>query len=438
MSISRQHFVMEKLFAKKKTIEQALKELRDHQTIVTAMAAAEPQMFFRHIDQRARDLSGLKVYCANPSAPFPCFQPSEPLTGRLELLVMFLTSKVSKLQGHDRTHYIPQHLSQWVQNLKARRKVHVFWGSCSKPDERGFVSLGLNNCYESEIFRMSDMRILEINPRMPRTSGSTAVSIDDVDHFVETEHPIPMVTKPEISEVDRQIAAHVAPLIQNESTIQLGIGSIPNAIGEALQDKKNLGVHTEMINDTMMELYYKGVITNSAKTIWPGKMVGSFVFGTQELYDFVDQNPIVELHPSLVVNDPYKIGQNRRMVSINTAVEVDLTGQVCSESVGHRELSGVGGASDTHVGAQRCPEGMGIIAIPSRTRDGKQSKIVFELKPGAKVSITRNDVDTIVTEFGVAHLKGLSVSERIHALVNIAHPEFRDELLHKAKIEGYI
>jgi acyl-CoA hydrolase len=419
-------------------LEGALAQLKSNQTVVTAMAASEPQLFFSALAERAKSLHSLRVYCANPNRRYPCFNPSEELQGRIELLVMFLTSKVADCQGYSRTHYVPQHLSQWVPHINSLGGADVFWGSCSEPDPRGFVSLGLNNCYESEVFRSAKVRILEVNPELPTTLGSTIVPVQNVDAFVRSQEPLPTITRPAITAADRQIGEYVSELVEDGSTIQLGIGAIPNAIGEAISRKKDLGVHTEMINDTIMDLYLKGAINNSRKTRWPGKMIGSFVYGSAELYRFVHMNPFVELHPSSVVNDPYRIGQNHKMVSINTALEVDITGQVCSESIGHHEISGVGGAFETHSGAQRSPGGRGIIALQSRTHDGRFSKITFELKPGAKVSVPRNDVDTIVTEFGIAELRGRPVSERVRALTKIAHPDFRDELLHKAQAHGYI
>jgi len=259
-----------------------------------------------------------------------------------------------------------------------------------------------------------------------------------VDYFIENDHPLPTIPAPKVTAVDREIGALVADLIPDGATLQLGIGGIPNAIGEALGPKRDLGIHTEMINDTMMDLFQRGIVTGRKKSIWPGKIVGAFVYGTKALYDFVDGNPLVELHPASVINDPYRIGRNHKMFSINTAVEIDITGQVCSESVGHRELSGVGGASETHIGAQRSPGGRGIIALPSTTRDGSASKIVFTLQPGAKVSISRNDIDTVVTEYGVAKLSGRSTAQRVKALAAIAHPKFRDELLHNARTERYL
>jgi acyl-CoA hydrolase len=193
-----------------------------------------------------------------------------------------------------------------------------------------------------------------------------------------------------------------------------------------------------MINDTIMDLYKSGVLTGRHKTIWPGRITGSFALGSQELYDFIDHNPIVLLHPSSVVNDPYRFGRNFKMVSINTAVEVDITGQVCSESIGHRLLSGVGGAADTHIGAQRSQGGRGIIAIRSTTSDESTSKITFQLQPGAKVSISRNDVDTVITEYGIAELKGRPIGQRVSRLIDIAHPKFRESLLQQAQEVKYL
>lgn len=417
-----------------KTIEEAFSELKGEKTIVTAMAAAEPHLFFSQLHKLLdREDSEKTVYCANPTEDYACFaDPSLPI----KFVVMFLTSRVRKKQG-SRIHYCPQHLSTWAGHLMNRHPIDVFWGVCTSPDERGFVSLGPGACYETEIRRGAKKVILEVNPDLPMTFGDTHVHVSQVDAFVEHARPLPTCPRAEPSEVDRQIAEHVAGLVPDGATIQLGIGSIPNAIGEALRNHKDLGVHTEMINDTMMDLYLGGQVNGSKKTLWPGKIVGAFAYGTKELYEFIDQNPIVELQPASVVNDPYRIGRNFQMHSINTAVEVDITGQVCSESIGHLELSGVGGASETHTGAQRSKGGRGIIAMQSLTRRG-ESKIVLSLKEGAKVSISRNDVDTIVTEYGVAELAGRSVLERVQSLIQIAHPDHREELESEARRLSYL
>ena len=419
------------------SLQQALQKIDHNMHVVAAMAAAEPTGLFQSLHERLANLTGVTIHCANPGSDYPCFR-DEAMAGHGTFNVMFLTAAVRKLQGRGLVHYIPQHLSRWAANLRATTSVDIFWGSCSAPDERGFVSLGLGGCYEAEALRMAKCVILEINPNMPVTFGTTIIPTADVTHFVINEHPLATIPKDEPGPIDRQIGGFVADLIPDGATIQLGIGSIPNAIGEALRSKKDLGVHTELINDAILDLYQRGVITGRRKTIWPEKIVGTFIYGSQALYDFVHKNPVVEIQPASVVNDPYRIGRNYKMFSINTAVEIDLTGQVCSESIGHVEISGVGGASDTHTGAQRSEGGRGIIAMQSTTADGKHTKITFELKPGAKVSISRNDVDTVITEYGVAKLAGRSTAERVKSLVAIAHPNFRDPLLAAARKTGYI
>jgi acyl-CoA hydrolase len=306
------------------------------------------------------------------------------------------------------------------------------------PDGRGFVSLGVNACYEPEILRRAKCVILELNPYMPVTSGATAVHLDEVDYLIEQTHELPVSGSALPSPEEDKIASYVAELVPDEATIQLGIGGIPNAVGKALVGRKDLGVHTELINDAIMHLYEAGAINGSKKTMWAGKITGAFVYGSKRLYEFVDRNPGVELQPASLVNDPARVARNHRMTSINTAVEVDLTGQVCSESIGHREISGVGGATDTHVGAQHAVAGRGIIALRSATKDGKTSKIVPALATGAKVSISRNDIDTVVTEYGIAELAGKNVSQRARAMIAIANPVFREELMHMAKKEGYL
>ena len=419
-------------------LSEAISAIRSNQHIVASMAAAEPQALFQHLGEYCKRLTGVTLSCANPSRDYSFFF-DEDLQERLEIQVMFLTSKVRQFQGRGRVHYIPQHLSKWSRNLTRDQAIDIFWGTCSLPDAYGFVSLGTGGCYEPEILRAAKCVILEVNPNVPVTHGATRIPADWVTYFVNHEASLPTIPRPLASVEEQKIAAYVAELIPNGATLQFGIGGIPNALADKLAHHKDLGVHTEMINDTLMDLYLKGAVNGRRKTLWPGKIVGSFVYGTSDLYKFIDQNPAIELQPSSIVNDPWCIGQNHKMHSVNSAVEIDLTGQVCSESVGHIELSGVGGAFETHIGAQRSDGGRGIIAIRSST-DGTNpmSKIVFELKPGAKISVSRNDVDTVVTEYGVAKLTGKSVSRRAEALINIAHPNFRDDLRRQAVRHNYI
>lgn len=419
------------------SVPEVMESLKGAKRIVTAMAAAEPEGFFQHLSgPTGKHLQGSRVYCANPTAAYDCLSENGKELG-IEFMMMFLTAHVRNHQSHGHIFYVPQHLSQWVDHLIQHDPIDVFWGVCTPPDDRGFVSLGPGACYESQIRRKARKVVLEVNPDLPMTFGDTHVGVSEVDFFIDHPREVPTIPRNLPMDVDHSIADHIAPLIPDGATLQLGIGGIPDALGKALAKKRDLGIHTEMINDTMMDLYLSGAVTGRAKTLWPGKIVGSFALGTKNLYDFIDKNPVVELQPSSVVNDPYRIGRNHNMVSINTAVELDFTGQVCSESVGHRELSGVGGASETHIGAQRSKGGRGIIALRSTTKQGT-SKIVSSLTPGAKVSISRNDVDTVVTEHGIAELKGCSVKERVLALISIAAPEFRQNLLEDARKWHYV
>lgn len=421
---------------KYRSLPELMEKIVSGNTLVTAMAASEPYGFYSEIHNHIRDKTDIKVYCANPTKPYEVFV-DDSCSGHIELRPMFLTSSVKIHQQKGHVHYIPQHLSQWVANLKREADIDIFWGSCSLPDERGFASLGPSVCYESECIKAAKMVILEVNPQLPVTYGSSYVPIKQVDYLYLNEHPVPEVSMKASNSEAFKIAEHIADLVPDGATLQLGIGSIPNALSEVLLNKKDLGIHTEMINDTIIKLAKAGVITGRRKSIWPDKIVGSFALGTKELYDFMNGNPVVELYPASVVNDPIRIGRNYKMMSINTAVEIDITGQVCSESIGHLELSGVGGATDTHVGAQKSADGRGIIALDSLTKHGK-SKIVLELHPGAKVSISRNDIDTVVTEYGIANLRGKTVADRTKNLINVAHPSVRDELRFAAQKVGYL
>jgi 4-hydroxybutyrate CoA-transferase len=285
---------------------------------------------------------------------------------------------------------------------------------------------------------VADVVIAEVNPRMPRTLGDSFIHISKISHIVEVDYRLPEFRMGEPSEVQQTIGKHIADLIEDGSTLQTGIGGIPDAVLQFLGDKKNLGVHTELFSDGVIDLVDRGIINNEAKTLHPGKIVAGFLLGTQRLYDFVHDNPIVELHPTEYVNDPFLIAQNNKMISINSALEVDITGQVCADSIGPRFYSGVGGQVDFVRGAARSKGGKPIIALPATARDNTISRIVFQLKQGAGVVTTRNDVHYIVTEFGVANLYGKTIRERAQALIAIAHPAFREELEAQARELNYI
>jgi acyl-CoA hydrolase len=307
------------------------------------------------------------------------------------------------------------------------------------------MSISLSATYERGIRENADLVILEINPKVPRAFGDVEVHLKNVDYLIETNYDLPEVPDVEPNEIDTKIGKLVADEIEDGDCIQLGIGGMPNAIAKALYNKKDLGVHTEMLTSEMPKLFEAGVITGNKKKLYPGKMVCTFVFGTRAMYDFVDDNPGVLVMNGDYVNDPYVIGQNDHQVSINSSVEVDLTGQCASESIGAKQISGTGGQADTAIGAQNSKGGRSYICLYStatvKDKDGqtkKVSKIVPCLNKGAIVSLSRNDVDRVVTEYGIAELRGTNISERVQRLTAIAHPDFREDIMREAQELGII
>lgn len=299
----------------------------------------------------------------------------------------------------------------------------------SQPDEHGYCSFGVSNDYTKPAAESAKIIIAEVNDQMPRTMGDSFIHVSEIDYMVEVSHPVIELKPPKISDVEKAIGENCASLIEDGSTLQLGIGAIPDAVLLFLKDKKDLGIHSEMISDGVVELVEAGVITNKQKTIHPGKIVVTFLMGTKRLYDFVNNNPMVEMYSVDYVNNPCVIMQNNKMVSINSCVQVDFMGQVASESVGLMQISGVGGQVDFVRGANMCKNGKSIMAMPSTAAKGKVSKIVPLLDEGAAVTTSRNDVDYVVTEYGIAQLKGKTLKDRARALINIAHPNFRPSLI---------
>ena len=280
--------------------------------------------------------------------------------------------------------------------------------------------------------------IAQVNPKMPRTHGDTHIHVHEIDVLVPTEAPILEVPTVEVNDQTRQIAEYVSSLIEDGSTVEVGIGRIPQALLGFLQDKKELGIHTEMISDGIVDLVKCGAVTGSRKTLDRGKIVTSFCLGTKKLYDFIDDNPLFAFHPTEYVNNPYIISQQHKMVAINVALEIDLTGQVCADSIGSKFFSGVGGQVDFNRGAAKSRDGKAIIALPSTAKNGAISRIVTRLSPGAGVVTTRAGVNYVVTEYGVAYLHGKSIQERAMALICIAHPQFRAQLLREAIEAKYL
>jgi len=310
--------------------------------------------------------------------------------------------------------------------------------SLSPPDEHGFCSFGVEVGATKPAAEAARVIVAEINPQMPRTLGDSFIHVSRLNYIVEVDYPLPEAPQGGSSDVHLQVGQHIAAMIPNEATLQLGIGSIPDAVLQNLGGHRDLGIHTELFSDGLIEMVEQGVITCAAKNFHPGKVVAGFLFGTRDLYDFVDNNPLIELHPTDYVNDPYNIARNDKMVAINSALQVDLTGQVCADSIGTKFYSGVGGQVDFIRGAAGSKGGLPIIAFTSTAKGGALSRIVPILDPGAGVVTSRNDVHYIVTEYGVASLHGKTIHQRVQELVSVAHPAFREGLMRSAHELGYV
>jgi len=316
--------------------------------------------------------------------------------------------------------------------------VNVAFVHLSPPDPHGYCSFGVEVGLSKSPAESAEIIIAEVNEQMPRTLGDTFIHVSAIDYIVPVDYPLPELAMGEgkPSEKIEKIAAYIADLIPDEATMQMGIGAIPDAVLKHLYDKKDLGIHTELFSDGVIDLVEAGVLTNAKKTLHPGKIIAGFILGTKRLYEWVHNNPLIEFLRSEYVNDPFIISQNHRMVAVNSAIEVDLTGQICADSIGTKLYSGVGGQLDFVYGASRSKGGVPIIALPSTAKDF--SRIVPTLKLGAGVVTTRNHIHYVVTEYGVASLYGKTIRERAQQLINVAHPDFREELTKEAQALHYI
>lgn len=421
-------------------VEEALAKIKSGDHVVVGLGAAEPQAVLTKLHEEAHRLRDVRIINCLPMGTYDFF--SNPQYKDAYLMEgWFYSGVMRKLHENKNITFIPNHLHFASTKRIAYKKPNIYIGNCSPVDKHGYISLGLSNVYEKDMIENADLVILEVNPNVPRTHGDTALHYSKIDFFIDTDYELSELQVTEPNEKDKKIGQHIADLIEDGATIQLGIGGIPNAVAQALKTKKNLGIHTEMFTDGMVDLVTCGAVDNSMKSLHKDKMVAAFALGSKKLYDFINDNPGVEIKRGTYVNDPYVIGQNNKMVSINTSIEVDLTGQCCSESVGTRQISGTGGQADTAIGAQNAPDGKSFIALYSTAliKDKssgewvEKSKIVPMLTPGAIVSLSRNDVDYVVTEYGAVRLRGTSVRERVEKLISIAHPKFREELTIEAE-----
>lgn len=426
------------------SVEQALSFVKSNDMIVTGLGAAEAGLFMGALHTIAGRVRNVTVTNCLPTHPSEIYKPE--YVDSFNVDGWFYAPQMRKAHGNGNMGFIPNHLHLAAVKRLAFVKPNIYVGAASMPDKHGYISLSLSNTYEKRMLEAADMVILEVNPNMPYTLGDVQVPVSDVDYLIRADYMPPITPDMPFSEKDAAIGRLIADMVPDGACIQLGIGGIPNAVAAALETKNDLGVHTEMLTSGMMRLAKMGVINGKRKQINRGKIVTTFAMGVPELYEFMDYNPGVAVMDGAWTNDPYTIAQNDNQISINTSLEVDLTGQCASESLGSRQFSGTGGQADTAIGAQMSKNGKSIIALystamvkdPASGEKKEVSKIVPQLMTGAAVSLSRNDVDRVVTEYGVAELRGTSIRDRVARLIEIAHPKFREELWDQAVQVGIL
>ncbi len=435
----------EKYKQKLMSIDDAILNLPKRVSVVVSMAAAEAQGFLKNIHKFKDHFEKIKVITCLDMGYYEFFLNKE-YEGPFELHTWFYSEPTRKSKYEDKLKildYIPNNLHMAgldkVMAEKEEGNTLVFWGTSTPMQEKtGYFNLGISNVYEKDLAENADIVVMEVNEKMPYVHGDTEWHINNVNVVVESNWEIPEIPISEPKEEEKKIAQYIADIIEDGSTLQIGIGGIPNAVAKLLETKKDLGIHTEMLTESMIDLFEKGVITNMRKTLWKGKFVIAFALGTKRMYEFIDDNPGVFELRGAFVNDPYVVCQNDNMVSLNTAISVDLTGQVVSEAIGTKQFSGTGGQLDTHRGAIKSKNGKGIIALRSTAKKSTISTIVPLLPQGAPITVPRQDLDYVVTEWGVAHLRGRSAGERAKKLISISHPDFRKELEQEAVKMGLI
>ncbi|MDR1264781.1 MAG: hypothetical protein LBK42_04250 [Propionibacteriaceae bacterium] len=427
------------------SVDAALDLIQDNDTITVGLGANEPPEFLGNLHRAADRVRDVTITNCLPTVPGR-YLSEDCLRQAFLIDSWFSTAQLRSLAGTGRISYIPNHLH--LAGVKRNHFVRssILISLASIPDAAGRVRFAAGNTYEEMIASQAKLRILEISPNAPRCHGQNYLEWDQIDYVIESEArpaTIPAVA-PNIK--DLAIGRTIADLIDDGDCVQVGIGGIPNAVCAYLTEKKDLGIHTEMMTTGIMDLMRAGVVTGARKQVDIGLTVFTFALGSLELYDFMDDNPDLFTGRGEIVNDPYVIARNDNQVSINTTVEVDLTGQCCSESIGVQQISGSGGQSDTAVGAQISQHGRSFIALYSTVEKKNRqtgrveviSKIVPTLRLGAAVTLSRNDVDWVVTEYGAVNLRGTNVRERARRLISIAHPDFRDSLERQARDFGYL
>ena len=420
------------------TAAQAVAKVESGEKIIFGDWVSEPPALVEALVNRADELKGVEII--HGMSPGPNAYVAPEYQGIFHHTSLFIGPKTRKAYAEKRIDYIGgPTFSRWPDLFAKNPDLNPHWAfiQVSEPDEEGMCSFGNACCFSEPAARTADRIIAQINPKMP-TLGGKKISLDKIDYIVPAESGLYTIGRAEIDARTQTIADYVAELVEDGATIQLGIGALPDAIARNLMDKKDLGVHSETLTEAMMELVQAGVINNSKKTLNPGICIGAQAAGSEKFYEFIDHHPLFAVYPVDYVNNPYVVGQNYKQTSINSCMEVDLKGQVNSETVGGRQYSGIGGQLDHVRGAQLSEGGKSILALNSTAKQDTISKIVPYFAPGNVTTISRYDVHYIVTEYGVADLKYKTERQRALALISIAHPKFRDELKFKAAEMGIL
>lgn len=423
--------------------DEAVRLIQSGDTVYIHPGCAVPEVLVDAMVERANELHNCEVLHILSLGKAMYAKPE--MAPHFRHTALFIGKNTRDAVNEGRADFVPVFLSEIPQLFySGEMKIDVALIHVSPPDEHGFCSFGVGIETTKAATEVARVVIAQVNPNMPRTLGDSFIHVSKIHKVVETDVPImelPQVepdTSEEELEVYKKIGQNIADLIENGSTLQMGIGKIPDAVLMSLGGKKDLGIHSEMFSDGVIKLVESGVITNEKKSLHPGKIVASFVLGSRKLFNFIHNNPIAEFHPSQYVNDPFIISQNKKMVAINSALQIDLTGQVCADSIGYNFYSGFGGQVDFIRGAARSEGGKPIMALPSTARGSTVSRIAVHLAEGAGVTTSRGDVHYVATEYGVVNLHGKKVSERVKSLISVAHPKFRDELTHFAKQRCWI
>ncbi|WP_426350376.1 acetyl-CoA hydrolase/transferase family protein [Alloiococcus sp. CFN-8] len=407
--------------------EDAVKKIKSGDRVVIAHAVGEPCHIVEKMAENNRQYEGVEIVHMVPMGKCSYVNPGMEKSFRHNAI--FAGAKTREAISHGLSDFTPSFFYEVPKLFKTELPVDVALIQVSPPDEHGYCSYGVSVDYTKAAAEAALVVIAQVNEQMPRTLGDSFIHVSDIDYIVEYSAPIIELKQPKIGDVERAIGKNCASLINDGDTLQLGIGAIPDAVLLFLKNKKDLGIHSEMISEGVVDLVEAGVITNGRKNFHRGKIIVTFLMGGKRLYDFANDNPMIEMHPVDYVNNPVVIMKNDNMVSINSCVQVDFMGQVCSESIGLKQISGVGGQVDFVRGATMSKNGKSIMAMPSTAAKGKVSRIVPFLDEGATVTTSRTDVDYVVTEYGVAHLKGRTLRNRAKELIKIAHPDFKESLI---------